>query len=310
MLNRNNPMRVNRRRKKNPFVPILLWLLVALLVALIIAAVWQVSAEGSSNASSSAPQSVAELSPAPAEVASSSAPPEPEPPVFEGAVPESERVQGSYFDDAVFVGDSITTGIELYGVMKSTNVIAETGANLLSVYTREAIKQEDGTRITIIDALAKKQYKKVYVMLGGNEVRDEEKSSFVKRYGKLIDSVKELQPDAVCYIQSILPVTKVNNYKMDNARIDEFNEALMALCAEKKVYYLNVAESMKDESGMLPDEASPADGMHFTPAYYNKWFEYLKTHTVPQTTTDQQQSTANSSSKADSSSPKNEVKEK
>ena len=39
---------------------------------------------------------------------------------------------------------------------------------------------------------------------------------------------------------------------------------------------------MKDENGMLPDEASPADGMHFGPDYYTKWFEYLKTHTVEQ----------------------------
>ena len=50
--------------------------------------------------------------------------------------------------------------------------------------------------------------------------------------------------------------------------------------AEKEVYYLNVAECMKDENGMLPDEASPADGMHFGPDYYSKWFEYLKRHTV------------------------------
>ena len=39
---------------------------------------------------------------------------------------------------------------------------------------------------------------------------------------------------------------------------------------------------MKDENGMLTDEASPADVMHFGPDYYTKWFEYLKTHTVEQ----------------------------
>lgn len=78
----------------------------------------------------------------------------------------------------------------------------------------------------------------------------------------------------------MLPVTRNNNYGLDNAKIDQFNQALMGLCAEKEVYYLNVAECMKDENGMLPDEASPADGMHFGPDYYSKWFEYLKRHTV------------------------------
>ena len=46
---------------------------------------------------------------------------------------------------------------------------------------------------------------------------------------------------------------------------DAFNEALLTLCKEKEVYFVNVAECMKDENGMLPDEASPADGMHLGP---------------------------------------------
>ena len=50
------------------------------------------------------------------------------------------------------------------------------------------------------------------------------------------------------------------------------------MAQEKEYYYLNVAEAFADENGCLPEEASPTDGMHFGPKYYEVWFEYLKNH--------------------------------
>ena len=82
------------------------------------------------------------------------------------------------------------------------------------------------------------------------------------------------------YVQSILPVTPDNIYNLDNSHIDAFNAALLELSKEKGVYFVNVAEALKNDRGELPEEASPTDGMHFGPEYYTKWFEYLKTHTV------------------------------
>lgn len=97
----------------------------------------------------------------------SSEPEAPEKPALpDGAVPESERVMGTYFDDAAFVGDSITEGIGLYGLMSNTTVLAGTSVNLDTVYTREVVKTEEG-RITIMDALGQKPYAKLYIMLGG-----------------------------------------------------------------------------------------------------------------------------------------------
>ena len=288
----NKPMKVSRRKKSN-LIPVLIMLVFALLLSLLISGVWLISAgaqgeNASSDASrqrlrssSSEPEEKEESSDDEPEPASAPKPePEPEIPVFEGAVPASDWVSSDYFNDAVFVGDSISTGIELYGVMDGTTVLAGTGANLSSIYTEPYVKQEDGSRIAIMDGLKQAQFRKVYILLGGNEVRDVEKSRFIERYSSFLDDVRELQPDALIYVQSILPVTRNNNYNMDNNRIDEFNQALLTLCGEKQVYYLNVAECMKDENGMLPDAASPADGMHFGPEYYNKWFDYLKQHTV------------------------------
>ena len=52
------------------------------------------------------------------------------------------------------------------------------------------------------------------------------------------------------------------------------------MAEEKEVFYLDVNSALKGSDGALPTEASPADGMHFNATYYQKWFDYLKTHTV------------------------------
>jgi hypothetical protein len=49
------------------------------------------------------------------------------------------------------------------------------------------------------------------------------------------------------------------------------------LTEEKNVIYLNVGESVSDENGVLPEEAS-SDGIHMNKKYCIKWEEYLRAH--------------------------------
>ena len=301
-MNYQKPYRVHQPPKNNNLWQVLAIVAIALVLSLAIALAWQkVSGDSGDPVPASAPSQPAssraeepasqasseqassveassQASSAPESAQESSAPQNDA--AYGEPLPETERVRSDYFDDAVFVGDSITSGISLYQIMDNADVLADTGVNFDTIYTKESVRQEDGTRIPIMDALAQKQYAKVYVMLGGNEVGGDSEEFFLARYGSVLDDIKAMQPNAIIYVQSMLPVTRNNNYGLDNAKIDQFNQALMGLCAEKEVYYLNVAECMKDENGMLPDEASPADGMHFGPDYYSKWFEYLKRHTV------------------------------
>lgn len=199
-----------------------------------------------------------------------------------GAVPESPKVDNSYFADAIFFGDSISTGIPLYKVAGNPDTVAFTGINPDTINTSEVIVTPDGKK-TMLEAA--KQYgdkKRVYIMLGANGLWMDEKS-FAAGYQTFISAVKEQYPDAVIYLQSILPVTahaKDKYETADNDVIRGFNEQIQALARSNGVFYVDVAHALMDENGALPDEASPTDGMHLTPEYYAKWFEYLKTHTV------------------------------
>ena len=204
-----------------------------------------------------------------------------------GAVPQNEESVGyDYFNDAIFFGDSISTGIPLYMItmVPDVAVVAMQGVNTMTANTSPLI-DINGTQLTMIDAAKTKgDRKKVYIMLGANSLGLDE-NRFIDGYTEFVKSVFELYPDAVVYIQSILPVTaNVNEVYpaeyINNERIVEFNELIRDMAVGLNAHYVDVAQAMIDETGALPTNASPFDGMHLTPEYYIKWFDYLRYHTV------------------------------
>ncbi len=211
---------------------------------------------------------------------------EPEAPQFGVPLSEGDRVMGSYFNDAVFFGDSVTDGISLYDVMSNAKVISYTGINPATALTRAVIKTQGDEKITMLEALKAQDPAKIYIMMGINSIAMD-RDSFMTSYGKMLDAIISQHPDAIIYVQPITPITAAfeqsskNTYDITNAKINDFNEGILQLAAERQVYYVNIYEALADESGALPDEASPKDGIHFGKKYYEMWFEYLKTHTAP-----------------------------
>lgn len=199
-------------------------------------------------------------------------------------VPGGEWVGTDYFDDALFVGDSITEGIKIYDIMSNAKVLSYTGINLDNIFTNEVIKSGE-SKITIMDAAKAESPGKIYVLMGANSM-GYDKETFIKGYGRLVDELKKMHPDATLYVQSILPVTAEyakNRPEFSNETIDEYNLALRQMAYDKGLPFLNVAAAFKDESGALPTEASPKDGMHFSAQWYRKWFDYLREHTINMT---------------------------
>lgn len=203
-----------------------------------------------------------------------------------GAVAKSAAVDYGYFADAIFFGDSISTGIPLYmkTMVPDIAVVAAQGVSPEGANTSKCI-DVNGTRVTMLEAAKTKgERKKVYIMLGANAL-DLEETGFMKGYTTFVQSVKAMYPEAQIYVQSMLPVTASVNKtytskNINNERISAYNDSIRKMALEQGVYYVDAAQCMVDENGMLPIEASPYDGMHLTPEYYVKWFDYLRAHTV------------------------------
>lgn len=195
-------------------------------------------------------------------------------------VPETTPTDDGWFSDAVFVGNSLFDGLWLYGNIKGGSFLSAKSISVNNIM-KEAPINKGGVYLTIPEALSLKQYRKVYVMLGVNELILAP-ASYYESYASLIDTIRELQPGAEIYIQSITPVTRETsetNVYVNQANILAFNEQLRLLSADKQVYYINIHDALMDEEGFLPDDKA-FDGIHLLRSYYEKWCDYLRCHTI------------------------------
>ena len=219
----------------------------------------------------------------PAPPAEPEEPPAPEEPAKPATmlVPESEPVEDDYFADAVFLGDSRTEGFYLYSGLEEGTYLYAVGATVESVFSKPTQETEAG-KVPMLDALAELECGKVYIMLGANELGWPKSEAFHDQYGKVIDRVRADHPDAEVVIQSILPVSAVQEAKgsyVNNSRIQTYNAILEELSLEKECPYINVGEAVTGEDGCLRPELT-TDGIHLNTAGCKEWLDYLKTHAV------------------------------
>lgn len=199
-------------------------------------------------------------------------------------VSESSDVGNAYFSDALFIGDSLTTGFSLYSVIES-NFYANVGLSTLNI-RNDAFVNIGGVDYTVLDALRQKpdSFKKIYVSMGINELY-RTASAYKSAISGILAEIRAICPDAVIYVQSMLPMSasassgKYAEYG-GNEKIAAFNSSLLELCRESGYYYVDVFSVMSDGSGALPDDFTGADGIHLKPAQYQLWAQYLRTHAI------------------------------
>lgn len=188
----------------------------------------------------------------------------------------------SYFDDALFIGDSRTVGLYEYGTLKNADYFCSVG---LASYKIDS-EYVDG--YSIYDKLSANQYGKIYVMLGINECGNDFDYT-MNAFHNLIDTISEYQPDAYIYILASLHVTQARQSQGDtitNNNIDRLNVAQSEFADNKQVFYLNVNEIFDDSEGNLMFECSN-DGVHVLAKYYQTWCEWLCRNTVPVETSEE-----------------------
>ena len=216
---------------------------------------------------------------------------------FGEPVPESAAVPDSYFEDACFIGHSMVVGMSNYFRLPNVDYYAVNGVSAAGLLNNpyfeleETETDESGKTTHVIgtleQALTEKAgaYKKVYIMLGTNELGAED--SHLRQYAAsmeaIIDLVRESQPEATIYLLSILPVSErrsENDVHFNRENVLRFNECLKQISIEKSAYYVDTFSVLADENGYLPDGSCMSDGIHILVTQYARLRTYLKTHTV------------------------------
>lgn len=205
------------------------------------------------------------------------------------------QVDDSYFNDAVFIGDSISYGFELYVTEKRANgetVLGEAqfltsgslsyGNSLWDVSDESVHPTYNGEKMKLEDAIAQIKPRKIFILLGTNDVALYGVEQTVANADTEISRMLEASPGADIFIMSTTPKYSPAESDVDgalnNADIDALNVAMRQFAVEKGYNFMNIAPLFKDETGGLAaDYCNDKEGMgiHFTSAAYDIWLNFL-----------------------------------
>ena len=193
---------------------------------------------------------------------------------------EFSQVDESYFDDALFIGDSRTVGLRDYtDLSEHADFYCETSLTI------QKILEEDFPGLgTVEEALSNKEYGKIYIMLGINELGVGTTEDFIEKYSEVIAFLHETEPEAKIFIQGIMRVTgKKHNSDaiFNNNNINARNNAIATLADNEQIFYIDVNEVVCDEEGNLNTDYT-YDQLHLLGMYNDLWKQFLLSHGVIQ----------------------------
>ncbi len=200
-----------------------------------------------------------------------------DPPVSSSPVTDEERVNDpNYFHDALFIGDSRTVGLASHGRIEGATYFARTSMNVKNAFAdKKSETEKSGLNLT--EFLTKYKFGKIYIMLGINEIGYSYKW-ITEKYEKIINKIKELQPDAIIIIQANMHVTQkksdANPDTFNNKRINELNRRLSKFADNETVFYVDFNEAFDDKNGAL-NSSYTKDGVHLRGKYYSIWRDWI-----------------------------------
>lgn len=198
-------------------------------------------------------------------------------------IAETERMDESYLDKLVFIGDSRTIGLKLNYNLSDDKIFAEDGLNHEAALTKKVVKLQEYKSISIPEAVKVTAPPIMVVGFGINGISWMSVNQFIEGYEKLVDELITSSPNSIVVIQAIMPVSA--NYEMNeggvtNEKIDEANDALYEMAKEKGLYYLGVNEVLKNDNNDLIDGYHSGDGIHYNKKAYEVIVDYILTHAI------------------------------
>lgn len=188
------------------------------------------------------------------------------------------NVDESYFDDALFIGDSRTVGLRDYtDLSEHADFLCETS---LTVY--KVLDESFPQMGTVEEVLSAGDYGKIYIMIGINELGSGTTETFMTKYTEVIDTLHALEPEALIFIQGVMRVAGSKDETdaiFNNSNINARNNAVATLADNIQIFYIDVNEAICDEQGNLNSDYT-FDQIHLLGVYNDLWKQFLLAHGV------------------------------
>ena len=187
-----------------------------------------------------------------------------------------------YLNDTLFLGDSNTVRLYNNGLISLQQFCAKEGIGT-QVALNEGIVtfKKDSNHYTIPQAVAMMKPRRVVMTFGTNDT-GMEVSDFIAHYTALIQAIQQSYPYTDIIVNTVPPVpADHSNYPhMDQAKIDDFNMALLDLCEQLGVRFLNSAEALKGSDGYGIADYYTSGDIHLKSAGLKAVLNYIRTHAL------------------------------
>lgn len=180
-----------------------------------------------------------------------------------------------YFSSSLFIGDSISTGLSLYGFLDQDNVFAQQGLAPSTALDAEI----DG--VTLSAKIAAFKPKKIFVMLGTNSVGYADNETLAASMNELVEKISGLTK-AKIYVISIPPITpeaeQSDENELTKKDIDDYNAKLKTAVSGSGASFIDLNSVLSNSDGYFDADYAEMDGIHFMGTTYEVMLSYLQKH--------------------------------
>ena len=214
-------------------------------------------------------------------------------------LPETADAGEDYQKETLFIGDSNTVRLYANGLISLQQFCAKEGIGTHAALTEGIVTfKKDNNSYTIAQAVAKMKPRRVVIMLGTNDT-GMSVDEFISSYTALVQAIQESYPYTDIIVNTVPPVpaNHANYPNMDQTKIDDFNMALLSMCEQMGLKFLNSAEALKDANGYGREDYYQTGDIHLKPVGLKAMLSYLRTHAYQ--TDDRRPDTANIPTRAE-----------
>ena len=214
-------------------------------------------------------------------------------------LPETADAGESYQKETLFLGDSNTVRLYANGLISLQQFCAKEGIGTHAALNEGIVTfKKDSSTYTIAQAVAKMKPRRVVIMLGTNDT-GMSVDEFISNYTALVQAIQESYPYTDIIVNTVPPVpaNHANYPHMDQTKIDDFNMALLSMCEQMGLKFLNSAEALKDANGYGREDYYQTGDIHLKPVGLKAMLSYLRTHAYQ--TDDRRPDTANIPTRAE-----------
>ena len=195
-------------------------------------------------------------------------------------LPETADAGDAYQSETLFIGDSNTVRLYANGLISLQQFCAKEGIGTHAALNEGIVTfKKDSNRYTIPQAVAMMKPRRVVMTFGTNDT-GMEVSDFIAHYTALIQAVQQSYPYTDIIVNTVppVPVDHSNYPHMDQSKIDDFNMALLNMCEQLGVRFLNSAEALKGSDGYGIADYYTSGDIHLKSVGLKAVLNYIRTH--------------------------------